>query len=874
MGKLAISAALAIGGALLSAALAPKPKDSYGPRLSDINIAQVSPGNPIIRMWGTMKLPGQLIWTSKIIETEHVEEVDSGKKGGGGKKSSPKIYTYTYSVDCAVAVCKGPVKRINRIWANQKLVWIHPALQEENRLAFEDAYYAELDRLVNQEGVWRTDEAYCAAFFFAFNNYRPDEYTYGTKDEALAFIMDHPGDPPHVSAPIPPPNRPEVSNLLDMMLDGLGRDQEYAKLKMRFDMMNLYLGSEEQLPNSKMEQYMGIGNVPAFRGVAYIVFHNLQLEDFGNGIPTFNVEVQRHDSTVALHEIVDDICMEAGLEPGEFDSLGQMSQLIPIPGFAVTQSSSARALLNTLQSVFPFDAAESGYKIVFNWINQRPKAILRREDFGAHAVGAEMPPSVETTRVQDFDLPRRLQLKFQEPARSFSPNTVYATRQETDSETVDEIDTTLALTRQQAKTYVEEMLALKFTARKSHKVFLPKKYVILEPGDGVLVPDLADPSGYQYLSWRCVSVDIGANGVLEFVFVDHNQHAASGAIVEDDLITDDDRLDDMPMSSPTYPYMMDIPLLTDTEDDNIGYYCVLAGSRAGWTGGVLLLDITDGGMVEAFGVTEPNQSTGSKWYAVSQNVVNVAHGYCLTPLQPAVAGLWDYGSTVRVYMLNRDIDLSSANPDDMLSQPVNLALIGDELVQFSEARDLGYGLWELSGFLRGLRGTDHLTDKHVTGERFVRFKQAAIKRLKHDQQQLNRPVTYRAITFGDDTDSATNFSFVNTGNSLRPFAPAIHDTARMNDGALYVRWSPRARQRGGLINEHETQLDQPFERYEIDVLDGTEIVRTTALTDVREWTYSATMQTADFGAVQDKVSLRLYQMGQIVGRGFARELEV
>ena len=176
MAKMLVSLAITVGGALLSAALAPKPKDQFGPRLADINVGSVSPGNPIIRHWGTMKLPGQLIWTSRIIETEHVESVDAGKF-----QDDQKIYTYTYSVDCAVAVCQGPVFRINRIWANQKLLWEHFALRGEAQLTFNEAYYAELDRLVNQEGVTWIAEAYAGAFFFAFNNYRPDEYTYGTQ---------------------------------------------------------------------------------------------------------------------------------------------------------------------------------------------------------------------------------------------------------------------------------------------------------------------------------------------------------------------------------------------------------------------------------------------------------------------------------------------------------------------------------------------------------------------------------------------------------------------------------------------------------------------------------------------------------------------
>ena len=37
--------------------------------------------------------------------------------------NSAKTYTFTYSVDVAWAVCVGPIYQVNRIWANQKLLY-------------------------------------------------------------------------------------------------------------------------------------------------------------------------------------------------------------------------------------------------------------------------------------------------------------------------------------------------------------------------------------------------------------------------------------------------------------------------------------------------------------------------------------------------------------------------------------------------------------------------------------------------------------------------------------------------------------------------------------------------------------------------------
>ena len=57
--------------------------------------------------------------------------------------------------------------------------------------------------------------------------------------------------------------------------------------------LRVYLGSETQLPDPKMEAVEGAGLVPAYRGLAYVVFEDLQLAGFGNRVPQFSFEVFR-----------------------------------------------------------------------------------------------------------------------------------------------------------------------------------------------------------------------------------------------------------------------------------------------------------------------------------------------------------------------------------------------------------------------------------------------------------------------------------------------------------------------------------------------------------------------------------------------------
>ena len=57
--------------------------------------------------------------------------------------------------------------------------------------------------------------------------------------------------------------------------------------------LRVYRGTRDQMPDSKIEAVEGTGNVPGFRGVAYVVMEDLDLGRFGNRVPQFSFEVMR-----------------------------------------------------------------------------------------------------------------------------------------------------------------------------------------------------------------------------------------------------------------------------------------------------------------------------------------------------------------------------------------------------------------------------------------------------------------------------------------------------------------------------------------------------------------------------------------------------
>ncbi|WP_297774708.1 glycoside hydrolase/phage tail family protein [uncultured Roseovarius sp.] len=78
----------------------------------------------------------------------------------------------------------------------------------------------------------------------------------------------------------------EISRVARVWADGT--EVSFSGLNMR-----AYHGTRDQLPDPKIEAVEGPGNVPAYRGTAYVVIEDLDISQFGNRVPQFSFEVCR-----------------------------------------------------------------------------------------------------------------------------------------------------------------------------------------------------------------------------------------------------------------------------------------------------------------------------------------------------------------------------------------------------------------------------------------------------------------------------------------------------------------------------------------------------------------------------------------------------
>lgn len=153
-------------------------------RIDRFRFTGAAEGAPIARLFGRMRLGGQVIWATQFVET-----ATTTTTGGGGKGAPPQpkttTTTYSYSVSLAVALCEGEIARVGRVW-----------------------------------------------------------------------------------------------------VDGVEIDRQNVS-------MRVYRGTQDQMPDALIEAVEGAGAVPAYRGIAYVVFEDLDLGPYGNRVPQFAFEVVR-----------------------------------------------------------------------------------------------------------------------------------------------------------------------------------------------------------------------------------------------------------------------------------------------------------------------------------------------------------------------------------------------------------------------------------------------------------------------------------------------------------------------------------------------------------------------------------------------------
>jgi hypothetical protein len=528
----------------------------------------------------------------------------------------------------------------------------------------------------------------------------------------------------------------------------------------------LHAGGEDQAVDPLIASAMGV--TPAYRGIAYAVFEGLPLADYGNRIPSLTFEVEADAGPVTSGAIAAALADDVSAAGG-----------VPLHGFAAA-GTSLRGVLDTLTALDGGWWRPAGLRLVRGADDGAATAIVDAGIGGGGRQRTLAPPA---------GIAREVAVAHHDPARDYQIG-VQRVRRPGAGDRIERVELPAVMPAAAAKAAAAALLARSEAGRERRRATLGIEGLGIAPGTIVA---LAGEAG----RWRVDASSVtGMATTLDLVALGlppGAMPASSGSVVA---------APDRPAGA-TIVVAAELPAPVPLATPRVSV--VATGTGAGWRGASLLYSLDDGASWEAGGATAAP--------AVIGRIDTV----------PAIAspGIADRSSRIVVTLTRGDMTLADADTVG-LGQLGNLALVGDELIQFARAEPLGAGRWALGDLRRGLRGTEAAIGSQRVGARFVLLERDAVAAIDLPATAIGRRVRILASGVGD-TGAPAEVAILVTGASVAPPSP-VHLAMRTGaGGALVLDWVRRSRGGWDWVDGIDAPLAEEAEAYRVvlDLADGT-----------------------------------------------------
>ncbi|MBZ0130202.1 MAG: glycoside hydrolase TIM-barrel-like domain-containing protein [Rhodobacteraceae bacterium] len=543
---------------------------------------------------------------------------------------------------------------------------------------------------------------------------------------------------------------------------------------------------------------------------------------------------------ITLAALLRELCARAGLDAALIDA-SELADIVQ--GYVITALESPRASIATLARHFGFDAVESGGVIRFQPRGRQPVVTITPDELVA-AQGDVM----ELTRGQETEMPQALKWQVIRADEEYDTVTVEARRITVGASRIASESFPLAVPTEEADRRCRRALMEAWVGRETLTASLPPSRLAFDPGDIIALDHDA-----RLISYRLGRVSDAGARAIEAIRTD-------GAIY--DLPPGQVRPAKLPGTTsfgPAEVAFLDLPQISEAVPAHLPYAAIFAkpwyGAAAVWSSasqaGFTLRDVI--GQPAQMGALAANFHAGPLWR-------------------------FDHGNELLV-------DLSSGMPTsvtdlELFAGANSLAIESGpgiwEIIQAGQAELVAPGRYRLTRLLRGQRGTEAaMGDPSPIGARVIVLN-AALQPLSVSEADLGLPWYWRvgpASVAPSDLVMAA-LTFTPEGRGLMPFAPCQLRMRKEINGDLALRWARRSR---ALSADSWVLAEAPMveaaESYDLEILDGSTVVRTVSGLTSSAFTYDSAMQVADFGGPITSLTVRIYQLGAL-GRGTPLETTI
>lgn len=542
--------------------------------------------------------------------------------------------------------------------------------------------------------------------------------------------------------------------------------------------VRIHDGDADQPADPLIASAEGADGAPAYRGIAYVLFEDLDLSPFGNRIPSLTFEVDAGD------------CADIG------DPLSELLDLRPaiatghaIGGYAIGGGSRREQVVGLAELSAVGRVAGAGRR----WGLPTEDTLLigqpAQERGGAVA---------EQRRAPLRSIARAVHCDY------FDPNRDFQTSRQTDTIPAGAgAEQVLALPASMSASQARR-LARDMALRQLYRaggISYPQGWHGLLAGPGQLVQT---PAGLDSQRARVMRRRIrGSTITLELEAERHFPTSLRAADAGRNLAAPD------LAAGESHAAIFDVPAL-DGIATSPRLMLAAVGSGPGWRGASVRLVPFAGASPQPLGTIKPAALLG----LVTGASTDLAQ-----------ADLFDRAGWIDVMFQHSAMEPAQASDADLLAG-ANLLMLGPELVQFGSAEPLGSGLWRLTHLLRGRGGTEDAMTLPMAGRPVARFDDPALMPVAANAVFSELPAGASLLLRGAGDAVDIEIPIGPNGRAMRPLSPCHLDLSWLAGGALHARWLPRAHAAFAWRDGGDDVPDPNSRRYRVTLVAGAAVQQT------------------------------------------------
>ncbi len=507
-----------------------------------------------------------------------------------------------------------------------------------------------------------------------------------------------------------------------------------------------------------------------------------------------------------------------------------------LPGYIQGGIVSARGLIEPLMTAFQIDASEEGGILRFRSRLHASRPVRQVEVFA----DLENRPLWSESRAHDADHAGEAIIGFYDQFLDYGEGSARSHRVAAANDRVLRCDLAASLSRRMAEDSAEALLRDHNLARRSVSFDIAPFDLGLQPGDAVELPD--GPPG------RFLVTRIEEGGTRR---VEARAFAASTAIREASGSDTPERTGGDTAIYAPYLVLMDLPRFEDGAATDFARAAIHA---------------------RPFRRTLLSVSATGEGYGLRATLDRPSRIATLAAdLEPGILGRFD---PLNAIVLDLPFGAApSAARAAVLAGENRLAVRcrngGWEVLCYRDGEEIAPRRWRLTGLLRGLAGSDDAMAAGAASGADAVFLDAAVRPIGLTAEEAGLTFNWRAEASGGGGETQT-IAFAGGRRADTPLSPAHLRGTWLASGTIRLSWVRRGRIDADDWESADIPLDEPEERYRVEILSGAAVARRFEVSGPA-CDYTLAQQVTDFGSARASLSVRVRQMGRKVPLGAAMQ---